>query len=143
MNESNMQAGVAVVALLGFLLIGVVVLGLLINAFVCWFVSGCLQQIPADHRRMEPGQVWLLLIPCFGLIWNFQVFRRVPESFESYFASVGRTGFGDCGRNIGMWYSICGACSMIPILNYAAAPAALVLLIMNLVKLNQLKQEIR
>ena len=138
-NEQGMLAAgvIAVAAIVGLIVM------LAINAVVCWLVSSSLAKVPAEHRKMEPGKVWLLMIPCFSLVWNFFVFQRVPESFQSYFASIGRQDLGDCGKQIGLWYAICGACSVVPFLNYLAGPAGLVLLILNLVKFNQLKSEIQ
>lgn len=136
------KAGLAIFAVLGMaLLVGLVVM-LAINALVCWLVSSCLARLPAEHRKMEPGQVWLLMIPCFSIVWNFFVFQRVPESFQSYFQSVGRSDRGDCGKSLGLWYAITVVVAMVPLLNYLAAPASLILLILNLVKLNELKNEI-
>lgn len=141
MNE-NEQAMVVFAAIGAFILVALVI-GLAINAVVCWLVSSSLARIPAEHRKMEPGQVWLLMIPCWGIVWNFFVFQRVPESFQSYFASIGRQDVGDCGKQIGLWYAICGVCSFVPLLNYIAGPAGLVLLILSLVKFHQLKSEIQ
>lgn len=141
MNEN--EKAMMVFAAIGAFLLAVLVIGLAINAVVCWLVASSLARIPAEHRKMEPGQVWLLMIPCWGIVWNFFVFQRVPESFQSYFASIGRQDLGDCGKQIGLWYAICGACSFVPFLNYLAGPAGLVLLILNLVKFHQLKSEIQ
>jgi hypothetical protein len=49
---------------------------------------------------------------------------------------------GDCGKGIGLWYAICAVCCIIPCLNYVAGPAALVLLIIYLVKVMDLKNQI-
>ena len=86
--------------------------------------------------------VWLLMIPCFNLVWNFFVYLQLADSYKAYFASVGRTDVGDCGRGIGLGYAICAACCIIPCLNYLAGPVALVLLIIYLVKAMSLKDQI-
>jgi len=101
-----------------------------------------LKEVPSEYRVMEPGQVWLLLIPCFAVIWNFWVFQRVPQSFHNYFASQGRTDFGDCGGQLGLWYAICGVGSVVPCLQFVAGPAAFVLLLIFLVKILELKKQI-
>ncbi len=132
---------IAAAAIVGVVAIALLVM-LAINAVVCWLASNALARIPAEHRKMEPGMVWLLMIPCFPLVWNFFVFQRIPESFASYFASVGRTDVGDCGKQMGLWYAICTAASAVPLVNYIAGPASLVLLIISLVKFNELKGKI-
>jgi hypothetical protein len=77
--------------------------------------------------------VWLLMIPCFSLVWNFFVFQQLADSYKAYFASIGRTDVGDCGKGIGLGYAICAI---------FCGPAALVLLIIYLVKVMDLKSQI-
>ncbi len=128
------------------MIIGILLMSLLvvfaISIAVCFLVYLPYKAVPVEHQRMSPGLVFLLLIPIFGIIWNFFVFLKIPESFQSYFASQGRTDVGDCGRSIGMWYAICGVCALVPCVNYIAGPAALVLFIIFLVKIWGLKAQI-
>ena len=137
-DKAAWAIGAAVVGVIAV----IAVVGLLINAVICYFISSWLSKVPAAHRKMEPGMVWLLMIPCFPIVWNFFVFLRVPESFKSYFDAQGRTDVGDCGRSIGLAYAICVACSFIPLVNYITGPASLVLLIIALVKFNELKNKL-
>ena len=113
-----------------------------ILAVICWLVSTALKAVPEQYREMSPGQVWLLMIPCFNIIWNFFVFQRVPKSFQNYFAATGQSQFGDCGIQIGLWFAICYACSVVPYLGCLPFAASLVLLIIMLVKLWGMKGEI-
>jgi hypothetical protein len=134
-------------AIFGLLFSATVIVVALVISYVILFViiiiiSAALKEVPSEYRVMEPGQVWLLLIPCFAVIWNFWVFQRVPQSFQKYFASQGRTDLGDCGGQLGLWYAICAVGSVVPCLNYIAAPAGLVLLIIFLVKIVELKKQI-
>lgn len=117
-------------------------IGLLIHAFICWLVSGCFKRIPPQFREMEPGMVWLLMIPCVPIVWNFYVYPRLARSFKAYFNSMGDTSVGDCGEQMGTYYSISVVCSLIPCVNYLAGPVSLVLLIINLVKAHELKNKI-
>lgn len=116
--------------------------GLVIAVVICIVLSGCFQAIPDEHRQMQPGMVWLLLIPCFPLVWNFFVFLKLSKSYQSYFAAQGVDDVGDCAEKIGLWYAITVACSIIPCVNYIAGPASLVLLIIYLVKAVELKKRI-
>ncbi len=142
MNQTFGAPEAGILALIFGVLVGFLVIGLIINAVICYFISTWLKKVPAQHRKMEPGMVWLLMIPCFPIVWNFFVFQRVPDSFKSYFDSVGRTDVGDCGKGIGLAYAICAACSIIPLVQYIAGPATLVLMILNLIKINELKSKI-
>ena len=132
----------AIFAVYGIAIVFGLIMYFALLALVCWLVSTPLKAIPEQYREMTPGQVWLLMIPCFPLIWNFFVYQRIPRSFQNYFAATGKKQFGDCGAQIGLWYAICAACSIVPCLNYLAGPASLVLLIIMLVKLWSLKGEV-
>jgi len=119
-----------------------VLIAIAIGVVICLLLYKCLQRVPAEHRKMEPGYAFLLLIPLFNLVWNFFVYQRIPESYASYFKSVGHEDVGDCGRMIGLWFAICSACSIVPLLNWIAGPAALVLLVIFLVKVWGLRGQI-
>ena len=125
-----------------FIGIGVAV-GFAILAVICYLVYKCYAAIPAKHRAMEPEKVWLLMIPCFGIVWNFFVFPGLSKSFKSYFDSVGDATVGDCYAQVALWYCVSSACCIIPCLNYIAGPASLVLFIVYLVKAYELKEKIK
>jgi hypothetical protein len=133
----SLQFGVFL-ALIG----GVIAFSLAVHVVVCALLYGCYSRIPRQFRKQEPGLVWLLLIPCFNLVWNFFLYSQLADSYKAYFASVGRTDLGDCGKSIGLAYAICAACCAIPCLNWLAGLAALVLLILYLVKAMDLKSQI-
>jgi hypothetical protein len=135
-------AVVSLLAVMGVVALVVFVISLAMAVAVCLIVTSALARVPVEHRKMEPGQVWLLLIPCFGLVWNFFVFQRVPDSFRSYFEARGRTEFGDCGRGLGLAYAITAVLCTLPLVNYLAAPACLVLLIVSLVRFHELKRHL-
>jgi hypothetical protein len=100
------------------------------------------QRIPPGFRKLDPGLVWLLLIPCFNVVWNFFVIPSLANSFKAYFDSIGDTSVGDCGRDLGYGYSGCCAASIVPFVGCLTGPASLVLLILFLVKANDLKNRI-
>ena len=131
-----------VIAAYGTIIAFAVLATLMIYAVVCFLIASPLSAVPEEYRAISPGQVWLLMIPCFNIIWAFFVGQRVPQSFQNYFQSTGNTRFGDCGAQIGLWWAICIIGSAIPCLNYAAGPAQLVLLIIFIVKLWGMKGEI-
>ena len=53
---------------------------------------------------------------------------------------AGRTDVGDCGKSIGLGYAIASTCSIIPWIGAPLGLTALVLLILNLVRYNDLKR---
>jgi hypothetical protein len=115
---------------------------LAIEIVVCLILSNALSRIPQQFRQIEPGMVWLLLIPCFNVVWNFFVFPKVARSYRAYFASRGDDSHGDCGETLGWWYAGVYVGTVVPCLNYLAGPAALILLIILLVKFSGLKNHV-
>ena len=83
-----------------------VLIALAIGILICWFLMTCFQRIPPQHRKQQPALVWLLLIPCFNLVWNFFVYPKLAESFKAHFDAAGPTDVGDCGQPLAMWYCI-------------------------------------
>ena len=76
-------------------------LTLLILAVMIWgliTLMQVMQAVPEKHRRMAPGLVWLAIIPCFNLIWNWFLVIWITKSLEDAFAEAGisdaRTGRG-------------------------------------------------
>ena len=139
-NQSGPQgAEIAVILVVFFVAL---LIGLAIAAAICVMLHIIQARVPEEHQKISPPAIWLMLIPLFGLVWNFFVFQRIPDSYKSYFDSVGDQSVGDCGKGVGLWYAICAACCIVPCLNYIAGPAALVLLIIFLVKLFTLRGKI-
>jgi hypothetical protein len=124
------------------ILVGLLV-GLALCAVICYLVSKCYEAIPANFRAMTPGKVWLMMIPCFNIVWIFFVYPGLSKSFKAYFDSVGDTSVGDCYAKVALGYCIATCCCIIPCVNYVAGPASLVLLIVYLVKAYELKNKIK
>ena len=125
-----------------FIFFYVLLFHLALTIVVIFLVYTDFQRVPSAFRKLEPSLVWLLLIPCFNLVWNFYVFPRLADSFKAYFDSVGDTSVGNCGRDVGLGYAICTAASVIPFVGCLTGVVTLVLLILFLVKANELKNRI-
>jgi hypothetical protein len=135
------SAAQVIIVLFVYAVLLAVSLGVLI--FVLWLLSGFLKALPPQFRLMEPGMVWLMLIPFFNLVWMFFVYVRIAKSYQNYFRAQGRTDVGDCGEMLGLWYCICVCLSFIPCVNMFSGIASLVLMILYLVKLNGLKHQVQ
>jgi hypothetical protein len=46
-------------------------------------LSNTLKQLQVRNQKIPPGNVWLLFIPVFNLIWHFIVVIRISESLEA------------------------------------------------------------
>ena len=99
-------------------------------------LQNTLAKCPPGVRTMEPGMVWLQLIPLFHLIWQFFVVMALGQSLGNEFRRRGIP-YPDPlpGQNIGMAMCICGCCGIIPIINLLAGPAAFVLWIVYWIKI--------
>jgi hypothetical protein len=64
----------------------VVGLAVIATAFLS-ALARVLRRVQPEHRRMEPGQVWLNLIPVFNFIWLTVTVERVAESLRNEFAA--------------------------------------------------------
>jgi hypothetical protein len=77
---------------------------------------------------MEPGMVFLSLIPLFGAIWNFFIVLRIASSLKKEFDDRGlRSDGGDYGQTIGLWGLILNI--------IGCAPVGLIMIIMWLFKI--------
>ncbi len=135
------------IAMVMGILVGQLVFYLAVFGFVCWLLQGWIARIPKEHRKVEPGQVWLLLIPLFNLYWNFRVFPPAAESFDSYFKSRNETVESPLQlAKLFCWVSVACLAAFIPCLGMIVGPIAglgsLVLLIVVLVKFSSLKDKI-
>jgi len=84
-------------------LVLLVMMGLL--AFALWRIFDAANAATPAHRTMEPGMIWLLLIPIFQVYWNF---RSLPAVSESLTATLRDKGLkpDDCGRAIGRVWAL-------------------------------------
>lgn len=121
---------------------GVLLLGL--QVLICYLLYRDFKRIPARYRKQEPGLVWLLLIPVtlFQAVWNFFTFLPLAESLAAYFQDHGHADVGDAGRGLAKWFCIMAAVSQVPFVGCFTGPVALVLLIMVLLRFNELSGRI-
>jgi hypothetical protein len=113
-----------------------------VQAIICWLTADAYKHIPQRYRFLEPNMTWLLMVPLFNLYWNFKVFLGLAESFQAYFYSHGIAEVEDCGERLARWYCIC--CLLSCALCFLGVPwiASLILLILFLIKADELKKRI-
>lgn len=89
-----------------------------------------LRAVSPPNRRMDPGQVWLNLIPVFNLVWATVTVERVAESLRAEFRDRGMDGpEEDYGRRLGViaLVLLASGCLFYPV--FICYPIALVRLI--------------
>ena len=52
--------------------------------------------------------VWLFLIPCFNLIWQFFIATRIPDSLKNEFRDRDRDDGSDYGKTIALTQAVLG-----------------------------------
>jgi hypothetical protein len=99
-------------------------------------LQNTLAKCPPISRTMEPGMVWLMLIPLFQLIWHFFVVMALGKSLGNEFRRRGIPSPDPFpGQSIGIAMCICACCGIIPLVNLLAGPATLVVWIIYWVKI--------
>jgi hypothetical protein len=99
-------------------------------------LSRTLEKCSPASRTMQPGLVWLMLIPFFGLIWNFFIVLALSNSLGREFPSRGVTQLDpEPGKSIGLAMSVCMACGLIPLLGLITSLIALVLWVVYWIKI--------
>jgi len=141
MEPTVQQEALVGVAMVGIIMLSIVI-GLAIAAVVCFFLYKLYKAVPEEHRQLSPGLVWLLMIPLFNVVWNFFVFPKLSRSYQTWFESRGDTSAGTCNSGLAWAYAVLVACTLlafIPCIGWLVPLAALVVLIIYLVKMFDLK----
>jgi hypothetical protein len=100
MNPGRGQNADELIGLLCVVIGVVLVVALAIQIFYLLTLQKALSRVSPENRAMQPGMVWLELIPCFNLIWQFVIAIRVPDSLRNEFRARGRDDGSDYGKTI-------------------------------------------
>jgi len=132
------------------------ILGLLMLVPYIFFLQ--LQQktllaVAEENRLLKPGQVWLQLIPLYGLFWQFTVIKAIADSLRNELESRNKAsmlGMWDGGEidevNIhptyatGKAYAILVCISLIPIIGFMTGLFMLILWITYWGQLNKYRK---
>src|SRR5947209_9014006 len=94
---------------------------------ICYLVTmqTALSRVAPHNRMMAPGMVWLGLIPCVNLFWNFMIATRVPDSLRNEFRERRQDDGTDYGKGVGVTLAVLNLVSacMGPGLNQAGRQA--------------------
>jgi hypothetical protein len=112
-----------------------------------------LRLVRPENRRMPPGQVWLQMIPLFGLVWQYYVVRKISDSIRLELSSpAGDSIFSDDvlnmeerpTYNVGMGYATAMVITILPVMifNGIAALVGIILWIVYWVQLSKYKKKL-
>lgn len=109
---------------------------IVVSIFFILTLSRALNKCSPAARTMQPGTLWLLLVPVLNLVWNFIVVLGMAKSLANEFRARGVQGVEpEPGKSIGLAMAICAVCSVIPVLGLLAGLACLVLWILYWMKM--------
>ena len=107
-------------------------------------LQGTLQEVKPENRKMEPGMVWLTIIPLFGIIWQFIVVGNIADSLKAEFAQRNiNVGEDRPGYSIGLTFCILLCCTIIPFLGILSGIAGFVCWIIYWVKIANFRSTLR
>ncbi len=107
-------------------------------------LQNTLSAISQENRRMQPGQVWLTLIPVFGIIWQFIIVNSIADSLKAEFSK--RNILNNeirPGISIGLTYCILNCCGIIPFLGILTGLAGFICWIIYWSKINGFKAKLQ
>jgi hypothetical protein len=126
------------------LVTGVLVL-ILIIPFVFYLITlqKTLEAISPENRKMAPGQVWLLFIPLFNLIWQFIVVNSIADSIAAECRKLNiTTNEARPTAGIGIAKCVLSVCGLIPYLGSLCSVASIICWIIYWVKVAEYKNQI-
>jgi len=116
---------------------------IVVTIFFILTLSRALNKCSAAARTIQPGMLWLLLIPLVNLIWNFIVVLGMAKSLGNEFRARGVHNVeAEPGKSIGISMAVCAVCAVIPVLGIVAGLASLVLWIVYWVKIAECSRKL-
>lgn len=132
MRANGIEVFVIIAVLIGL------VIGLVIALLYMLTLKKALDRCSLSSRTMSPGQVFLLFIPLFNIIWHFIVVNQISNSLHNEFQARGITDVEPTpGKTIGLAMCILQVCSIIPIVGIFTGLAGFVCWIVYWVKINE------
>ena len=133
-------AEISIIFLIVSIFLGIFLLPLI---FYLITLQKTLSEIRPENRLMPPANVWLSLIPIFGLAWQFVIVSNLTASLKAEFNSRGvKYNPENLGYGIGIAYSVLFCTSIIPFLGIGASIAGLVCWIIYWVKISNCKLQL-
>lgn len=124
------------------ILIILIGLGIMYIPFIFYLITlqNTIKKVSFENQRIKPNQVWLALIPLFGLVWRFIIVSNVALSLQAEFNKRNiNIEEEKPGYSIGLAYCILSCCWIIPVLGALAGIGGIVCWIIYWVKINNYK----
>lgn len=115
---------------------------MLVRLFYANTIRQTLLRIAQENRFMKPNMAWLVVIPFFNLIWNFQIASRMSDSLTNEFFDRKIAEEQNPGKRIGQffaWTSLLSAVPFPPFIIITLSMLSLMYFISYWVKINNFK----
>ncbi len=120
-----------------------IIMALIPTIFYLLTLQNTLMKVSPENRKMPPGQVWLVLIPLFGIVWRFIVVNKMADSLQAEFTKRNiRVKEARPGSDIGIAYCVLSVCGIVPFLGPFCAIAALVCWIIYWIRIHEYQQKL-
>lgn len=119
------------------------IIGIVVAIFYLINLQNLLKEIAPGNRTVEPGNVWLMLIPLFSLIYGFILYPKVSESLKNEMEARELNEQSDYGRMLGLSMPILSLVGFIPVVGNLAGIANLVIMIVYWVKMANYKDKLQ
>jgi hypothetical protein len=91
---------------------------------------------------MQPGQVWLLFIPLFNIVWNFIVVDAIASSFQRQYEKLGVIKESKPTYKIGIAMAVLQTVSLVPMINAITLIPSLACWIIYWVRVTNIRNEL-
>ncbi len=105
-------------------------------------LQNTLKEVDPTRRKVSPGNVWLLFIPLFNLIYPFILYPQISASLKEEYAARELNSYGDFGKGLGITLPILGLASFVPFLGSLASIGGFVIWIIFWAKMYSYKKEL-
>jgi heme/copper-type cytochrome/quinol oxidase subunit 2 len=116
--ETNHDVLVNGMGTAAILTVGLIIFAILLVPLIFYILTlqKAMNNCAPANRAMQPGLVWLLLIPCLGIIWHFFIVIFLAKSLGAELKTRGINGEPQPGLVLGL--IMCALCcvSIIPII---------------------------
>jgi hypothetical protein len=133
LNPSVFSAG-----LLGIMAtVTLILFAVLLVPFIFYLLTlqKALRRCSPETRAMQPGMVWLMLIPVFGLFWHFMLVLNLAKSLGAEFQKRGIAEEPAPGQTIGLATCVLNCCMIVPLLGFLCSLGTIVCWIVYWVKI--------
>ena len=120
--------------IMAFMLIPMLI-GLVVAVFYILTLQKALNKCAPENRAMQPGMIWLLLVPLLNIVWHFLVVINMAKSLGAEFQKRGIAEEPEPGKKLGLIMCILACCFWIPLLNILTGLGTLICFIMYWLKI--------